>query len=272
MKREEREMQGRTAIVTGAAGGIGKGIAQVLLREGCNVAVLDWDEQEGERTAQALAASVNDAGRVLFVQTNMSVEADIVGAFEQTAKRWSRVDILVNNVGTHYYHPIEQIKAEDWDRVMATDLRGYFLTVRQAVPIMRRQGRGAIVNIASVHANQTAPHCSAYAAVKGAVAAMGRSMALELAPEGIRVNTVLPGYTRNANIERQLAGLTEEERAASEREMSRNIPLGRLAEAVEIGDAVAFLAGDKASFITGASLTVDGGESSHLQWQRQQDQ
>ncbi|MBW7455476.1 SDR family oxidoreductase, partial [Paenibacillus sepulcri] len=151
------------------------------------------------------------------------------------------------------------------DRVMAADLRSHFLAVQKVLPIMKQQAtRGAIVNISSVHAMQTGPIHAAYAAAKGGVVALARSIALECAGYGIRVNTVLPGLTCNAHTHRWLAGLTAEQKADKEKEMSRNIPLGRIAEATEIGEAVAFLASDKASFITGASLVVDGGESSHL--------
>jgi NAD(P)-dependent dehydrogenase (short-subunit alcohol dehydrogenase family) len=256
-------LRNKVAIVTGAASGIGRGIAEVLLREACKVSVLDWDEREGER---AILEMTEDRGRAQFIRTDVSKETDIIHAVERTVEKWGTVDILVNNVGTHYYNPVEKIMAEDWDRVLATDLRGHFLAIQKVLPVMKRRGRGAIVNIASIHAHQSLPHFTAYAAVKGGVISMSRSMALEFAPLGIRINTVLPGMTRNRNVERILASLGPEERAAKERGMARNIPIGRIAEAAEIGEAVAFLASDRASFITGASLVVDGGESSHLSW------
>ncbi|QHW33015.1 SDR family oxidoreductase [Paenibacillus rhizovicinus] len=256
-------MQGRVAIVTGAASGIGRGIAEVLLREGCSVSVLDWNEEEGKR---AVLEMTDDRDRIQFIQTDVSKESDIIRAVEQTAAKWGTVDILVNNVGTHFYRAVEQITADDWDRVMTTDLRGHFLTMQKVLPIMKKQGKGAIVNIASVHALQTVPHFAAYAAVKGGVVSMSRSIALEYASNGIRVNTVLPGMTRNSNIDKYLTSLDEKGREKAYRGMIRNIPVGRIAEPVEIGEAVAFLASDKAAFITGTTLAVDGGETSHLAW------
>ncbi|QHT63018.1 SDR family oxidoreductase [Paenibacillus lycopersici] len=256
-------MNGKVAIVTGAASGIGRGIAEVLLREGCRVSVLDWNEEEG---SSAVTEMTDDREQVQFIRTDVSKEADIVRAVELTVAKWGTVDILVNNVGTHYYRAVEQVTTDEWDRVMTTDLRGHFLMMQKVLPIMTEQAKGAIVNIASVHALQTVPHFSVYAAVKGGVVAMSRSIALEYASKGIRVNTVLPGYTRNKNVDRILNELDENERSERKRRMAWNIPLGRLADPVEIGEAVAFLASDRASFITGTTLAVDGGESSHLSW------
>jgi NAD(P)-dependent dehydrogenase (short-subunit alcohol dehydrogenase family) len=257
-------MRGKVAIVTGAAAGIGRGIAEVLFREGCRVTVADWDEAQGERTAGELGAS--DSERIQFVRTDVSKEADIRRMIDRTLQRWGTVDILVNNVGTHYYRPIEKIGTEDWDRVLATDLRGHFLAIQAVLPQMRSSGGGAIVNIASVHALQSQPHFSVYAAAKGGIVAMSRSLAMECSSCGVRINTVLPGLTRNANVDRSLSGLTPEERQRREQGMAKNIPLGRIAEPTDIGEAVAFLAGDRASFITGTTLVVDGGESAHLSW------
>ncbi|MBM7565162.1 SDR family NAD(P)-dependent oxidoreductase [Paenibacillus sacheonensis] len=256
-------MQDRVAIVTGAASGIGRGIAEVLLREGCRVSVLDWNEEIGSR---AVLEMTEDRDRVRFIRTDVSREADISHAVERTVAQWGTVDILVNNVGTHYHNSVERTTADDFDKVLTTDLRGHFLAIQNVLPFMKEQGRGSIVNIASVHALQTQPHFSVYAAVKGGVVSMSRSIALEYAPLGIRINTVLPGMTRNSNVDRRMAPLNEKEREDLERKMARNIPLGRIAEAAEIGEAVAFLASDRASFITGSTLVVDGGESSHLSW------
>lgn len=256
-------MHNRVAVVTGAAGGIGKGIAEVLLREGCRVAIADWNEELGRQTAETMT---EDKNRVLFLQTDVSKPEDIQRLMDETIARWGAIDIWVNNVGTHFYRKIENIAVEDWDRVIATDLRGHFLGMQQVLPHMKSRGSGAIINIASIHALQTLPGASVYAAAKGGMIAMSRSLALETAPYGVRINTVLPGKTRNQQDDQRLAKVPLEERPNKEREMARNIPLGRIAEASEIGEAVAFLASDRAAFITGTTLTVDGGESCHLFW------
>ncbi|WP_281888669.1 SDR family NAD(P)-dependent oxidoreductase [Paenibacillus sp. YYML68] len=254
-------MVNKVAMVTGAASGIGRGIAEVLLRSGYRVAVLDWNAEDGERVLHEWSAY---GEQVCFIRTDVSKEADIGSAVEQTERQWGTIDVLVNNVGTHYYKPVEDVTLADWERVMTTDLRGYFLLIQRVLPIMKRSGGGSIINITSVHANVTFPNYSTYAAIKGGVVAMTRSMALEFAPHRIRVNAILPGLTRNAGIDRYLASFTPEERQSKEHEMTSSIPLGRMAEPQDIGEAVAFLASDKASFITGASLVIDGGASVRL--------
>jgi NAD(P)-dependent dehydrogenase (short-subunit alcohol dehydrogenase family) len=255
------DMNGRVAIVTGGASGIGRGIVEVLLREGCKIMIADWNEQLGEQTIRDLTV---DPERIAFIRTDVSKEADIQNVIDGTLERWGALHILVNNVGTHYYRNMENVTIEDWDKVLGTDLRGHFLFVQKVLPHMKAKGSGSIINIASIHALQTSKQCTVYAAVKGGIVAMSRGMALECAPYGIRVNTVLPGMTRNSGVEERLQKMPSEQRESKEREMAFNIPLGRIAEAVEIGEAVAFLASDRASFITGSSLVVDGGESSHL--------
>jgi glucose 1-dehydrogenase len=254
-------MNGRVAIVTGGASGIGKGIAEVLLREGCKVMIADWNEQQGEQTSRDITV---DQERIGFIRTDVSNEADIQNVIDGTLARWKTVDILVNNVGTHYYRNMEDVTIEAWDKVLGTDLRGHFLFVQKILPHMKAKRSGSIINIASIHALQTSKKFTVYAAAKGGIVSMSRGMALECASYGIRVNTVLPGMTRNSGVEERLKNTSPEQRESKEKEMALNIPLGRIAEATEIGEAVAFLASDRASFITGSSLVVDGGESSHL--------
>ncbi|QTH40843.1 MULTISPECIES: SDR family NAD(P)-dependent oxidoreductase [Paenibacillaceae] len=254
-------MKGKVAIVTGAAGGIGRGIVEVLLREGCRVAMLDWNEDAGQAAMSELTAT---GGEVLFIRTDVAKEEELQAAVEQTVSQFGDVHILVNNVGTHYYRPVEQIHSEELDRVLRTDLKGQFLLIQQVLPHMKRNQSGSIINIASVHAHVTLPGFSSYAAIKGGVTAMSRSLALELAPFGIRINAVLPGLTRNIAMDRYLSTIPVDNRKTREAELTRNIPLGRMAEPDEIGELVAFLASDKASYMTGSSLVIDGGVSIRL--------
>jgi NAD(P)-dependent dehydrogenase (short-subunit alcohol dehydrogenase family) len=254
-------MKGKVAIVTGAAGGIGRGIVEVLLREGCRIAMLDWNEDAGQAAMSELTAA---GGEALFIRTDVAKEEELQGAVEQAVSRFGDVHILVNNVGTHYYRPVEQMPSEELDRVLRTDLKGQFLLIQQVLPHMKRNQSGAIINIASVHAHVTLPGFSSYAAIKGGVTAMSRSLALELAPFGIRINCVLPGLTRNIAMDRYLSTIAADERKTREAELTRNIPLGRMAEPVEIGELVAFLASDKAAYMTGSSLVIDGGVSVRL--------
>ncbi|MHA6483314.1 SDR family NAD(P)-dependent oxidoreductase [Paenibacillus sp. strain BS8-2] len=254
-------MLGKIAIVTGAAGGIGRGIVEVLLREGCRVVMLDWDEHAGQAAVQELTAA---GGEALFIRTDVSKEEELQAAVNQTISRFGDIDILINNVGTHYHKPLEQISSDEWDLVFRTDLKGQFLLIQQVLPHMRRNRSGSIINIASVHAHVTLPGFSSYAAIKGGVTAMSRSLALELAPFGIRINSLLPGLTRNVAMDRYLSNIAKDERKSMEAELTRNIPLGRMAEPAEIGELVAFLASDKASYMTGSSLVIDGGVSVRL--------
>lgn len=256
-------MHNRVAVVTGAAGGIGKGIAEVLLREGCRVVIADWNEELGRSSAGELAQG---GDRAVFRRMDVSHPPDILSVMDDTIERWGAIDIWVNNIGTHYYRRVEAIAVEDWDRVIDTDLRGHFLCMQAVLPHMKDKRSGTIVNIASVQALQSLPGASAYAAAKGGIIAMSRALALEAAPSGVRINTVLPGKTRIRQDDERLAKASPEDRERMERDMARNIPLGRIAVPTDIGEAVAFLASDRASFITGTTLTVDGGETTHLYW------
>jgi|HigsolmetaGSP12D_1036236.scaffolds.fasta_scaffold02795_2 NAD(P)-dependent dehydrogenase (short-subunit alcohol dehydrogenase family) len=253
----------QVVIVTGGAAGIGRGIARCFAEEGARVVIADWNEADGEATREELGRGGSEA---VFVKTDVSDPAQIERVAAAAMDRWGRIDVLVNNVGTHDYRPFMEMTAQDWDRLIASDLRGHFLMSRAVVPSMIARKSGSIVHIASVHALQTMPRFTVYAAAKGGIVSMTRGMALELAEHGIRVNAVLPGLTRNKNVDRSLQGLTDEERAERMKRAAVNVPLGRMADPKEIGNAVVFLAGAKASFITGACLTVDGGESAHLRW------
>ncbi len=255
------QFSGQVVIVTGGGAGIGKGIAQCFAREGARVAIADWNEETGARSCAELAESGAEA---VFIQTNVQRESDIEHAVDTALKTWGRIDVLVNNVGTHLYKNMLDITTEEWDRLIATDLRGHWLMSKKVLPHMMGRKKGSIVHIASVHAWQTRPAFTLYAAAKGGIVSMTRAMALECAPYGIRVNAVLPGYTVTSALETRLEQLGPDERETFLRKQAYNIPLGRLALPQEIGNAVVFLAGEQASFITGASLAVDGGETIHL--------
>lgn len=256
-------MRNKVAVVTGAAGGIGKGIAEVLHREGCRVIIADWNEELGRHAASEIAGG---GGRAVFLRMDVSRPTDIRSVVDETLERWGAIDVWVNNIGTHYYRRVEAIAVEEWDRVIDTDLRGHFLCMQAVLPHMKDRGGGAIVNIASVQALQSLPGASAYAAAKGGIIAMSRALALEAATSGVRINTVLPGKTRIGRDDERLAKASPGDRERMERDMARNIPLGRIGMPADVGEAVAFLASDRASFITGTTLTVDGGETTHLYW------
>ncbi len=239
-------LQGRAALVTGGTRGIGLAIARRLQRWGARVAVTSRQRE----TAEAVAASLPGGfGLGCDVAEATSVER----AMAETVARFGRLDILVNNAGiAPKPGPIETTREEDWDRVIATDLKGPFLLCRAAVPQMKRGGWGRIVNIGSTGAAVTFTPILSYAAAKGGLVSFTKLLAMELAASAITVNAVLPGPVMTEMLE---ATLTQA-RAA---EIARAIPLGRLGTPEEIAAAVAFLCSDAAAWITGEALTVGGG-------------
>ncbi|MBP1992994.1 SDR family NAD(P)-dependent oxidoreductase [Paenibacillus eucommiae] len=254
-------LEHKVVIVTGGAASIGKGIAECFAKESARIVIADCNEEDG----MAAKAYLERMGcEVLFIKMDAAIEEDTERAVALTLEKWGQIDVLVNNVGTHLYKPLVDIKTQEWDYLMAVDLKGCFLMSRNVLPHMRSRNQGCIINISSVHANASSKHFTAYSAAKGGVVSMTRSMAAEYAADGIRVNAVLPGWTRSKTTDKDLSHYDEAERSSVLARWGRAIPIGRLAEPVEIGHSVVFLASDKASYITGACLSVDGGLSSTL--------
>jgi NAD(P)-dependent dehydrogenase (short-subunit alcohol dehydrogenase family) len=248
-------LTGKIAFVTGGGRGIGRAIVEKFTAEGAAVTFADLDDDAGRQTAAALAAS----GRVQFCRADVTSDADVRRAIDEVLARDQRVDILVNNAGINAYFDATEMSESDWDRVFAVDLKGAWLCAKYALRAMKRAGHGSIVNIASIHATMTIRGMFPYAAAKAGLLGLTRSLALEYAPHGIRVNAVLPGYTRTRLVEEWLA--TQPDAAAAERRALEAIPLGRMASPAEIANVVAFVASDEASAITGASIAADGGLS-----------
>ena len=173
--------------------------------------------------------------------------------------RHGALDVLVNNAGVNAYFDATEMTEAEWDRTFAVDLKGAWLCAKHALGPMKRAGRGSIVNIASIHATLTIPGMFPYAAAKAGIVGLTRSLALEYAPAGIRVNAVLPGYTRTRLVDEWLS--TQPDPAAAEQRVLSTIPLRRMATPAEIANLVAFVASDEASAIAGASLAADGGLS-----------
>ena len=238
----------RVAIVTGAGQGIGRGIALCLARAGADVVVVD---QVRERCA-AVVAEVEAVGvRALGVSADVSRAADVRNAVQETIQRLGKIDILVNNAGVIVIKRMVEQSEEEWDRVLDVNLKGAFLCCREVVPAMIERGNGAIVNIASIAAfHVTVPHVP-YAASKAGVVALTRDLAYEVGRHGIRVNAIAPGP-----IETPMTGFISDEQRKT---MAKSIPVGRMGQPEDIGNAVVFLASDAASFITGATLPVSGG-------------
>ncbi len=253
---KEGRLCGRTAVVTGGAQGIGRAIAEEMAREGARVAVLDRNAEAGEAAAEEMR---KQNLQVLFLPCDVTAEADAARAFESLEREAGAAEILVNNAGGNTYYDPVRMTAAEWDAAMALNLKSAWLCARAALPGMLARGSGAIVNISSLHARMTARGMFPYAAAKAGLAGLTRSLALEYGPAGIRVNTILPGWTRTPPVERWLArkGDAEEE----ERRLGRVHPLGRIAEPREVARVAVFLSSDDASAITGAEIVVDCGLS-----------
>ncbi|WP_256391791.1 SDR family NAD(P)-dependent oxidoreductase [Natronoarchaeum rubrum] len=242
---------GDVVVVTGSTRGLGETIARRFAAEGAAVVVSGRTVEDGE----AVAASIReDEGEATFVEVDLRDPDAVAALIDAAAEEYGTLDVVVNNAGVETYTGVEEATMEDWNLVVETDLRAYWLCVKRAAEHMNE---GAVVNVSSNHAFATTPEMFPYNAVKPAVEGMTRAMALDLGPE-IRVNSVAPGWTE---IERTTEGLDEEthERAKASH------PLGRLGRPEDIAGAVTFLASDDAAFVTGTSLVVDGGRTAVLQ-------
>jgi NAD(P)-dependent dehydrogenase (short-subunit alcohol dehydrogenase family) len=245
----------KAALVTGGNAGIGRATAQLFAHEGARVVIAARNAEAGRQTVAEIKAS---GGVAHFVRCDVRSAGDCRQAVDETVERFGRLDILFNNAGVVLFGRAEETDEATWDQVMDTNAKGVFLMSRAAIPVMRRQGGGVIINNASDWGIVGGEEAVAYCASKGAVILMTKAMALDHAPEGIRINAVCPGdtYVPRWDARAAAAGRRVEEEIAG---FARNIPLGRVATADEIAQAVLFLASDASSFMTGAALVVDGG-------------
>jgi NAD(P)-dependent dehydrogenase (short-subunit alcohol dehydrogenase family) len=243
--------EGRVAVITGSTRGIGAGIASRLADEGARVIVTGRTRKAGAAT---VAKIKSDGGEATFVRADVRNPDDIEALFQATIDAYGRLDVLVNNAGVETETEMTEATMEDWELVVETDFRAFWLCGKAAA---ERIDRGAIVNVSSNHAFLTMPGKFPYNAVKAGINGMTRAMALDLGPH-IRVNTVNPGWIA---IERTLSEMDDTRR----REIESIHPVGRLGTPADIASAVAFLASDDAGFVTGATLLVDGGRAAVMQ-------
>ena len=247
-------LDGKTAIVTGGANGIGYAIAERFLDDGARVVVADIDTAAGRRAEADLAGR----GEVRFIRTDIGRRLDVHNLVAATIDAFGDIDILVNNAGIVHAADFLDLKEEDFDRVLAVNLKGAFLAGQAAARFMVDKVKaggapGAIVNMSSINAVFALPEQLAYSVSKGGVAQLTKAMALSLAPWGIRVNAVGPGSIATDMLEAVAAGPEGRERILS------RTPLGRVGEPAEIAAIAAFLASDEASYVTGQTIYADGG-------------
>jgi NAD(P)-dependent dehydrogenase (short-subunit alcohol dehydrogenase family) len=244
---------GDIAIVTGSTKGIGAGIAKRLAAEGATVVVNGRSEDDGKEVVEAIRA---DGGEATFIKADMRDPAAIAALVEETADRYGRIDVLVNNAGVQTETTATEATIDDWEFVVETDFRSFWLCVKHAVEHMPEGS--SILNMSSNHAFLTMPGLFPYNAVKAGINGMTRALALELGPLGIRVNTINPGWIE---IERTQEELSDDDRQRVE----AMHPLGRIGTPEDVAATVSFLTSDEASFITGTSLLVDGGRTAVMQ-------
>jgi NAD(P)-dependent dehydrogenase (short-subunit alcohol dehydrogenase family) len=252
------DLQDKVAVVTGGAQGIGQEIARQLAANGAHVAVFDIDTDKAEATAKELASA---GRRALALRADVADPAGLEAAVKTATAELGGIDVLINNAGINIgsnRQPIHTYGPTDWDRILRVDLDGVFHTSRQVVPHMIARGGGRILNIASVMGLVPARSQSGFVAAKAGVINLTRSMALELAQHNILVNAVAPGSTLTAATERFIYG-PDGAYADKAQSLLSHIPLGRPGTVEEIASAVLFLVAPEASYITGATLVVDGG-------------
>ncbi len=249
------ELKDKVCLVTGSSKGLGRAMALAFAREGARVAINGRNEADLETTA----AQIRGLGaEVLIAKADVARKEEVDSMVEKVVATFGRIDVLVNNAGggagTH--RVFSEVTEADWDLVVNTNLKGAFLCCQAVVPHMRRQGGGRIVNISS-HAGRSWARLAGvqYTCAKAGVQGLTRHLAVELAPDGIRVNAVAPGIVFSDRVRKVYESRSEEER----RLMLAGTPLGRMANPEEIAEAVLFLASDRASYITGATIDVNGG-------------
>jgi NAD(P)-dependent dehydrogenase (short-subunit alcohol dehydrogenase family) len=245
------EFDGKVALVTGGASGIGRASALLFARQGARVAVVDRAAEGGEETVRQIAAA---GGAAIFIQADVTRPDDCAGMVEGTVAALGRLDCAFNNAGiSQYGQPIPDLPPETWDRVLVANLTSVFLCMKFEIPRMVRQGGGAIVNTSSGYGLVGGRGNAAYVASKHGVIGLSKTAALEWATAGVRVNALCPGWTRSGMTAARL-----EDPAMVERMLAME-PIGRLAMPEEIAAAVVWLCSDAASFVTGHAMAADGG-------------
>lgn len=247
------QLSGKVAIVTGGASGIGRATALLFAGEGAAVTVVDVDRARGEGAVTEIAAA---GGRAIFIPADVTSAAECRTLVERTLSEFGHIDILFNNAGITRRATVVELVEEDWDRVMAVNVKSIYLLSREVIPLMEKQGSGTIINTASGWGLAGGARAAVYCASKGAVVLLTKAMAIDHGPR-IRVNCICPGDTDTSMLRDEARQLREDEAPFLADSAKR--PLGRVGRPEEIAQAVLYLASDASSFVTGTALVVDGG-------------
>lgn len=247
-------VEGKSIIVTGSGGGIGEGIARRLAAEGGRIVVNDVNEAAGRRVAEAIVA---EGGSATFVRADVTRSADMQALVAAAVQAHGRLDVMVNNAGwTHRNRPMLEVSEADFDKLYAINVKSIYLSAVHAVPVMRAQGGGSFINIASTAGVRPRPGLTWYNGSKGAVITTSKSMAAELGPDNIRVNCINPVFNPDTALSAEFAGGPVDE--ARRAKFLATIPLGRFSTALDVANAALYLASDEAAFISGVCIEVDG--------------
>lgn len=255
-------LKGKNAIITGSTSGIGLGIATAFAQSGANIMLNGFgDPAEIESIRQRLAEQ--HGVEVIYSDADMTQPAQIQSMVESAIQHFGKVDILVNNAGIQHVAPVDEFPAEKWDAIIAINLSSAFHTIHNALPGMKQQGWGRIINIASAHGLVASPYKSAYVAAKHGIVGMTKSVALETAEQGITVNAICPGYVMTPLVANQIPD-TAKARGITEAEVKRDVilaaqPNKQFVTTEQLGEFAVFLCSDAAAAITGSALPMDGG-------------
>lgn len=250
-----RRLEDKVALITGGGAGIGHAIAETFAREGASVIVADRDGEAANEVAQAIVRSNGAASAHEVDVTDTPQVKALMSAIDEA---YGRLDVLVNNAGVGERSDFRHLSDEAWDKVWKTNLDGTVRCAREGFDLLKVSGKASIINLSSIMASKHTRQMAVYSATKGAVSALSRSLAVEYAPYGIRVNTLLPGYVETALIGRYLSN------PMIAKALLTQTPLRRFGTPQDIANAALFLASDEAAYITGAALNVDGGMATTL--------
>ena len=247
-------LKDKVAVITGAGSGFGEGMARLFAEEGAKVVIADINETGGKRVAQVIQ---QQGGQAVFQKADVSKDAEVKALVDAAVKQFGRVDIMVNNAGyTHRNQPMLNVSEAEFDKVFAVNVKSIYLAARHAVPVMRKQGGGVILNTVSTAAVRPRPGLTWYNSSKGAAQIMTKSMAAELAPDKIRVVAVNPVIGETGMLEHFMGVPDTPE---NRKKFLATIPMGRMSTPKDVARAALFLVSDEAEFLTGVCMEVDGG-------------